>query len=148
MAANKRRISDERAPSGPEPCRNCGVRHRTITEGQCIDRKMTEATLQERIIARAKRKGWNVKHVGKGIAAFDAEGNPIFVSTAKSFPDLFMLHERRGAVLAIECKKEAGTFEEGQLEYLQLLNRCGIPAVVCRPSDLRLGRVNAILEGR
>jgi len=89
-----------------------------------------------------------VRHVGKGIAAFDKAGNPVYLSTAKSFPDLFMLHEDRRTPLAIELKKEEGEFEPGQLEYLQLLNICGIPAVVIRPSDLRRGIVNAILDGR
>ena len=106
---------------------------------------MSEATLQERVVDRAQRRGWVVKHVGKGIAAFDSAGNPIFVSTAKSFPDLFLLHERMQRALAIELKKELADFEPGQIEYLQLLNVCGVPAVVVRPSDLREGRVNAIL---
>lgn len=127
-------------------CPSCNkpVRHREGVEW-CQDRRMSEKTLQDRIIGRAKRRGWDVKHVGKGIAAFSADGSPIFVSTAKSFPDLFMLHEGQLRALAIECKREDGEFEPGQLEYLQLLNLCGIPAVVIRPSDLRLGRVDAIL---
>jgi len=132
----------------PTSCPHCGVRHRTLTPDQCWDRKMSEKKLQERVVDRAKRRGWDVKHVGKGIAAFDSLGNPIYVSTAKSFPDLFMLHEVRQTVLAIELKREEGEFERGQLEYLQLLNTCGIPAVVIRPSDLRRGIVNAILDGR
>ena len=107
---------------------------------------MSEATLQARVIARAKTRGWNVKHVGKGIAAFDSEGQPVFVSTAKNFPDLFMLHERQRRVLAIELKREQGEYEPGQLDYLVLLNHCGIDAVCIRPSDLREGRVNAILD--
>ena len=126
-------------------CPHCGIKHRTITPDQCADRRMSERTLQSRIVDRAKRRGWVVKHVGKGIAAFDAEGKPIFVSTAENFPDLFMLHAGQQRALAIECKREQGEFEPGQLEYLQLLNLCGIPAVVIRPSDLREGRVNAIL---
>jgi len=140
----KRGITQQNATS----CPHCGARHRTITNELCLDRKMSEKTLQERVVDRAKRRGWDVKHVGKGIAAFDAQGNPIYVSTAKSFPDLFMLHERRQTALAVELKREEGTFEPGQLEYLQLLNICGIPAIVIRPSDLRRGVVNAILDGR
>lgn len=129
----------------PTPCTNCGVRHRTKTSEECVDGNMSEKTLQDRVVDRAKRKGWVVKHVGKGIAAFDKAGNPIWVSTAKGFPDLFCLHRGQRRRLAIELKREAGTYEPGQLEYLQLLNDCGIDAVVVRPSDLRLGRVNAIL---
>lgn len=134
--------SERSAPKCPS-CRKA-VKHRAGLEW-CQDRQMSEKTLQARIVARAKTRGWVVKHVGKGIAAFDATGAPIFVSTAKNFPDLFMLHEEWRRVMAIECKKEDADFEPGQLEYLQLLNTCGIPAVVVRPSDLRLGRVNAIL---
>lgn len=109
---------------------------------------MSEKTLQSRVVGRAKRAGWDVKHVGKGTVAMDAAGNPIIVSSAKSFPDLFMLHRGMRMALAIELKREQGEFEEGQLEYLQLLNLCGIPAVVIRPSDLRKGIVTAILSGR
>lgn len=129
-------------------CPHCGVKHRTLTPDQCADRRMSEKTLQSRVVGRAKRKGWDVKHVGKGIAAFDKQGNPIFVSTAKGFPDLFMLHEGQRRVLAIELKKELADYEPGQLEYLQLLNLCGIPAVTVRPSDLREGRVDAILKAQ
>lgn len=105
---------------------------------------MSEKTLQDRVVARAKARGWDVKHVGKGMTG----PNGVWVSTAKGFPDLFLLHERQRRALAIECKREQGEFEPGQVEYLQLLNTCGIPAVVVRPSDLRQGRVNAILGKR
>jgi hypothetical protein len=107
---------------------------------------MSEKTLQSRVVDRAKRRGWKIAHAGRGIAAFTAEGDPIFVTPmAKGWPDLFMLHRRTKRSLVIECKREEGEFEEGQLEWLQAMNECGIPAVVVRPSDLREGRVNAIL---
>jgi len=112
----------------------------------CKDHKMSEKTLQSRAVARAKTRGWDVKHVGKGTVATGADGAPIIVSSAKSFPDLFMLHERQRRALAIELKREDGTFEPGQLEYLQLLNVCGIPAVVIYPHNLRDGVLNAILD--
>lgn len=128
-------------------CPSCKkpVKHRGGVEW-CIDHRMSEKTLQARIVGRAKRRGWDVKHVGKGIAAFDGNGEPIYVSTAKSFPDLFMLHPVALLVQAIECKKEDGEYEPGQLEYLQLLNACGIPAVTLKPHHLRDGTVDAILS--
>jgi hypothetical protein len=126
-------------------CPHCGVKHRAFTPDDCLDRRMSETVLQRRIIGRAKTRGWVVKHVGKGIAGFTDSGTPIFVSTAKSFPDLFMLNEKQRRSLAIEVKKQTGEFQPGQLEYLQLLNVCGIDAVVIRPSDLRDGTVDAIL---
>lgn len=126
-------------------CPHCGVKHRTKTPDECYDERMSEKTLQDRVVGRAQRKGWVVKHVGKGIAAYDKAGNPIYVSTAKSFPDLFLLHERQRRAMAIELKKEKADYEPGQLEYLQLLNLCGIPAVTIRPHHLRDGTVAAIL---
>jgi len=130
--------------AGAAHCPHCGVKHRTLTPDQCADRRMSEKTLQSRVVGRAKRRGWDVKHVGKGMTGPDG----VWISTAKGFPDLFMLHEGHHEALAIELKREEGEFEPGQLEYLQLLNTCGIPAVVIRPSDLREGRVDAILGGK
>lgn len=145
MTSSRRRAG----PTGPGPCSNCGVKHRTLTPEDCADRKMSEATLQRRVVGRAKRIGWTVRHVGKGIAAFAADGSPIFVSTAKNFPDLFLLNPNQAPYrMAMEFKKQLADYEPGQLEYLQLMNACGIPAVTVRPSDLRLGRVNAILRGK
>lgn len=117
------------------------VKHRSITPEECKDRQMKESTLQSRVVDRAKRRGWVVRHVGKGLTGEDG----VWVSTAKDFPDLFLLHPVWHRVLAMELKREEGKFQPGQLEYLQMLNLCGIPAVVIRPSDLRLGNVNAIL---
>ncbi len=109
---------------------------------------MSERTLQNRVVDRAKRRGWKVAHAGRGIAAFDKAGNPIFVTPmAPGWPDLFLAHPKHGA-MAIELKKEEGVVEPEQREWLELLNLCGIPAVVIRPSDLREGRVNAILGAR
>lgn len=122
-------------------CPHCGVKHRSLTPDECLDRRMPEKTLQNRVVARSKTRGWVVKHVGKGMTGADG----IWVSTAKNFPDLFMLHPEMKRALAIELKREQGDFEPGQLEYLQLLNRCGIDAVVIRPSNLRDGTLNAIL---
>jgi hypothetical protein len=122
-------------------CPHCGVKHRTKTPEQCYDERMTESTLQRRVVARAKKRGWVVKHVGKGLTG----ENGVWVSTAKNFPDLFLLHEGQQRAMAMELKRQKGDFEPGQLEYLRLLNVCGIPAVVIRPSDLRDGTVNAIL---
>lgn len=136
--------AERAAPVKRAPCPHCGVMHRTRTADQCLDRQMSEKTLQDRVVDRAKRRGWKVAHAGRGIAAFTAGGEPIFVTPmAKGWPDLFLLREPRA--LAIELKREEGEVEPDQLEWLQLMNLCGIPAVIVRPSDLREGRVNAIL---
>lgn len=138
------------APHKKVPCTNCGVRHRDRTAEQCIDREMSEQTLQDRIRDRAKRRGWTVAHAGKGIAAFTATGEPVFVTAMpKGWLDLMLFKaSATPPVWAAELKTEEGVVSEEQWFWLDLLNRCGIPAVVFRPSDLREGRVNAILDGK
>lgn len=89
-------------------------------------------------------------HVGKAVPAYDEAGNPVWITSADpGWPDLFLLNaQRRPHRLAIELKREDGVVSEEQMAYLTLMNECGIPAIIVRPSDLREGRVNAILEGR
>lgn len=134
-------------PSAPIRCPVCGVKHRTKTPEQCADERMSEKTLQDRVVDRAKRRGWRVMHVGRGIAAFDAEGKPVFVTAADAgWPDL-TLAKAGHSLLFMELKRENGVIDEKQVEWLQLLNQTGNVAVPIRPSDLRMGRVNAILDG-
>lgn len=122
------------------------VTHRSITPEQCLDSQMTEKTLQDRIRDRAQRRGWKVAHAGRGIAAFTAEGDPVFVTPMpKGWPDLVMLHPVWQEARVIECKREDNDLDPEQVMWLQWFNACGIPAVMCKPSDLREGRVNAIL---
>jgi hypothetical protein len=111
---------------------------------------MSEKVLQNRVVDRAKRRGWRVMHVGKAVPAFDEAGKPVWItSAAPGWPDLFLLHAGQAPYrLAIELKRENGVVSPEQMDYLDLMNRCGIPAIVVRPSDLRLGRVTAILEGK
>jgi hypothetical protein len=127
-------------------CPHCGVKHRLLTPDQCLDRKMSERTLQDRIRNRARTRGWKVAHSGKGIAAFDAAGAPVFVTPmAKGWPDL-VLAKPGHRVIFMELKKEQGVVEPEQHEWLDLLNQTGNFAIVVRPSDLREGRVNVILN--
>lgn len=127
-------------------CPHHNVRHRTITPEQCEDRRMSEKTLQSRVVGRARTRGWKVAHAGRGIAAYDKGGNPIFVTPmAKGWPDLFLLNWKQRRALVIELKREEGELEPEQLEWLQWFNQCGVDAVVIRPSQLRDGTVNAIL---
>lgn len=113
---------------------------------------MPERVLQDRVVDRAKRRGWKVAHAGRGIAAFDKEGAPVFVTPmSKGWLDLFLVNPKAPAgrrAMAWELKKQDGEVSPEQWEWIDLLNACGIPAIVIRPSDLRVGKVNAILEGR
>ncbi len=126
-------------------CENCGVKHRSLTSDDCRDRKMSEKTLQARVVARARRLGWRVAHAGKGQVG---EAGHFVTPMAKGWPDLFLLNEFRAPYrMAIELKREQGEVEPDQQEWLDLMNACGIPAMVLRPHHLRDGSVRAILVG-
>lgn len=128
-----------------KPCENCGVRHRTKTPEECADEQMSEKTLQGRIIDRAKRRGWRVAHAGRGFVGDPDGGGQFITPMAPGWPDLTLA--RAGSrLIFMELKRQKGEVDEKQVEWLQLLNECGARAILVRPSDLRLGRVNAILE--
>lgn len=129
------------------PCANCGKNHRTLTFEQCVDRKMSEKTLQDRIRGMAKRRGWVVAHAGRGwVGDLESGAGRMVTQMAPGFPDLFFL--KPPTAFFAELKREEGVLDPEQDRWLHLLNACGIPAVVFRPSDLREGRVKAVLEGR
>lgn len=123
-----------------EACRNCGKRHRILTAEMCADRTMTERKLQDRVLYRAKKYGWKVAHAGR------AEVNGMWLTPMSAgWPDLTCA--RAGdRLLFIELKREQGEVEPEQWAWLLLLNACGAAAVVVRPSDLREGRVDALLR--
>jgi hypothetical protein len=133
----------------PNPaCPHCGKRHRTMTADDCLDRSMSEKTLQDRIRDRAKRRGWEIVHIGKAVPAYDEAGNPVWITSApEGWPDLVLFKAKSARpVIAMELKRQKGEPTDAQLKWLALMNACGIPSAVIRPSDLREGRVNAILD--
>lgn len=111
---------------------------------------MSEKTLQNRIVSRAKSRGWKVCHAGRGWVGNLETGEGQFVTPmAPGWPDLFLMNPNAPVkAFAIECKREVGTVEPEQWDMLQLLIACGIPAAIIRPSDLRSGAVNAMLSAR
>ncbi len=138
------------AAASPPSCPHCGKRHRTITPDQCSDRAMSESVLQTRVVGRAKRRGWVVAHAGRGWVGDQETGEGQFVTPmAPGWPDLMLFNPKAVyPVVAMELKREDGEVSEEQERWLALMNACGVPAVVVRPSDLREGRVNAILSGK
>jgi hypothetical protein len=106
---------------------------------------MSERTLQDRVVDRAKRRGWKVAHAGRAFVG-DAEGQGQFVTPmSPGWPDL-TLAKAGNRLLFIELKRQKGEVDEKQVEWLQLLNMTGNPAIIVRPRDLREGRVNVILD--
>lgn len=138
--------ADRSAPHKKEPCANCGVRHRSRTAEECQDRQMSERTLQDRVMDRAKRRGWKVAHAGKGWVGGDEEGGGQWVTPmSPGWPDLTLAKDGHRLIF-LELKKEEGVVEPEQEEWRRLLNATGNRAVVIRPSDLREKRVNSILD--
>jgi hypothetical protein len=141
------------AKANAEPCPSCGkvIRHRKGLDW-CRDDQMSERTLQDRIVDRAKRRGWTVAHAGKGWVGNHETGEGQFITPMmKGWPDLFLMNPTTKAaykVFFIECKDQSGQPDEDQVRVMKLLIACGIKGAVLRPSDLREGRVNAILDGR
>lgn len=132
-------------------CPSCKrlIRHKEGLEW-CQDRQMSEKTLQTRVMARARTRGWRTAHVGKGIAAYDSAGAPIFLTPMpKGWPDLILLKPGEPyPVIAMELKAQRGVVAPEQLEWLELFTACGVPGVIIRPSDLRSGALTGILEGK
>lgn len=128
-------------------CPNCGHRHRRITPEMCADRSMTEKTLQNRVIAHAKKRGWKVVHVGRGFVG--GEDGQFVTQTAPGWPDLVMFNPKMPhPVIAMELKRQQGEVADLQMEWLRLFNECNIPAIIVRPFHLRVGIVDSILSGR
>jgi hypothetical protein len=134
-------------------CPSCGrkVKHRKGLDW-CKDNQMSEKVLQNRVRERARRRGWTVAHAGKGWVGDQESGAGQFITPMMpGWPDLFLMNPQMPAgmrAIAFELKRENGVVSEEQQAVLVLLNECDIPAVVIRPSDLREGRVNDILEGK
>ena len=121
-------------------CPTCGKKHRELTAEQCADRKMTEATLQARVVYRAKKYGWRVAHAGKGVTA----GGWV-TQMSPGWPDL-TLAKAGHSLLFMELKREQGEVAPEQGDWIALLRLCGVDAVVVRPSNLRGGYVDARLS--
>lgn len=102
---------------------------------------MSEHTLNQRVQDRARRRGWKIAHAAK-VETPQGWRTPM----AEGWPDLFLMRDRDGRVLVIELKKELEGPKPEQLGWLRMFIRCGIPAIIVKPSDLRKGRVNAVLR--
>lgn len=127
-------------------CPNCGVRHRDLTVEQCLDRQMSEKTLQDRFVGRAKRRGWKVAHAGKGWVGDQETGKGQFVTPmAPGWPDLTLAKEGHHLVF-IELKRELGEVDDDQWFWLRLLATTGNMVGIIRPSDLRMGKVTKLLN--
>lgn len=127
-----------------EPCGNCGVKHRTITYEQCIDGNMSERTLQDRFVGRAKRRGWKVAHAGRAWVGDKDTGQWITPMSA-GWPDLTLAKEGHRLIF-VELKRQDGVVDDEQWTWLRLLGLTGNKVAIIRPEHLRDGTVTAILN--
>lgn len=102
---------------------------------------MSEATLNDRVVYRLKKHGWSVAHAHRAFIPDVGWITPM----AAGWPDLTCVKAGH-AILFIELKKQEGVVEPEQQVWLELLNRTGNYAIVVRPSDLRLKKVDAIVK--
>jgi hypothetical protein len=105
---------------------------------------MSEKTLQDRVIGRAKRRNFRVAHAGRGWVG-DAETGQWITPMAKGWPDLTLAKEGH-ALIFLELKREEGVVEDDQWFWLRLLGSTGNMVGVIRPSDLRSGKVTRLLN--
>lgn len=107
---------------------------------------MPEKKLQESVVGRAKRRGWKVAHAGRGwVGGTEEQGGQWVTPMSPGWPDLTLAKEGHRLIF-IELKRELGEVDDDQWFWLRLLNSTGNYAVIVRPSDLREGRVTAILN--
>ena len=93
---------------------------------------MLERELQQQVIDLAKMLGYLVWH------AYDSR------RSAPGFPDLVMVHERNGATLYAELKRDGQHPTVDQRRWLHALALRGA-AYVWRPADLRSGEIARVL---
>ncbi|MCR6706570.1 MAG: VRR-NUC domain-containing protein [Cellulomonas sp.] len=100
-----------------------------------VAEQMTESALQAQILTAARTTGWLAYHT------HDSR------RSRPGFPDLVLVHDRRGLVLFRELKTERGRVRPEQREWLSALAAAGADAGVWRPSDWLGERVIAELMG-
>jgi hypothetical protein len=110
-----------------------------LTDAERVDRKMLEATLNNRVLYRAKKYGWRVLRIQRALA------NGAWRTPAgKGFPDLMLVGR---TVMFRELKRELGKLRPDQEAWRDALVAAGADWGVWRPSDLRLGVIEDELTG-
>lgn len=105
-------------------------------------KSMTEAQLQDAVLALAHTLGWEHMHVRRSIGK---HGRWV-TATNVPWPDLTLWHPARGFM--VRELKVRNVFQPGQREVLEQLQRAGVDAAVWTPKDWDAGRIRAELMGR
>lgn len=94
-----------------------------------------------RVIYRAKKFGWRHAHAGRALGMHGGVITPMM----PGWPDLVLLKPGHLPIFA-ELKRELGKLSPEQESVLTLLDHSFQRTFVWKPSDLRLGKVEAILR--
>lgn len=100
-----------------------------------------ERPFQRRVVAYARRHRWKVVAWHASLVSVEqTDDGPIYTygtavsGDAKDFPDL-SLYRAGDVPIFAELKSQRGRVRQGQLDWLDLLDACGMVAVMWRPSD-------------
>ena len=108
-----------------------------LTDEERLDRKMTEAQLNSRVMYRVKKYGVRVLRMQRALA-----GGAWRTPATKGFPDLQIFGAR---IIFRELKRELGKLDEYQVMWRDLIIAAGGDWGLWRPSDLRSGRIEGEL---
>ena len=99
---------------------------------------MDEASFQAGVIEYARLNGWLVFHVSDSRKEVIRGGVSRLVGDqlAKGWPDLALVHPKRGLFLVRELKSDRGRLRPEQKEWLDALRAAGVDVDVWRPRDL------------
>lgn len=111
--------------------------------------EMSEAAFQSAVVESARIHGWMVWYQPDWVYRLimrDMQRRRVRRDWPDSgFPDLWLLHPERNALLVIECKSAKGSVRETQKAWLAALAKAGITAIIARPKDL--SDLDRILSG-
>lgn len=105
---------------------------------------MTETDFQAGVIEYARLTGWRTAHFRPAMT--DKGWRTPVAGDGKGFPDLVLVHEKRGLLLVRELKSDRGRLTPEQDLWLKALASAGVDVGVWRPKDLP--EIEAVLGGK
>jgi hypothetical protein len=108
-------------------------------------KEMTEDELLRAVLDLAKLYGWRSLHIRP--ARTDKGWRSPVQGDGKGFPDLLLLKEDGGRMIAAELKSDKGRLTKDQEEWLEAFYWCDAQREVWRPADWNDGTILAELSG-
>lgn len=101
---------------------------------------LSEADLQKGVLELAELTGWMVFHVSDSrrevIDRRSGVSRMVGDKLAKGWPDLVLVHPRRGVCFIRELKSDRGRLTPEQKQWIAALAAAGLDVGVWRPRDL------------